>query len=103
MVEIQRIIKDTGTKPNRFVFTFTDGTVISVVDSEKLPYHKSRGARAVASVTIESFIETAQDIPLESIPGWVCDVESSTGTQTHSGRGVERVLSSYMAAIQQVV
>lgn len=100
MVSIARVLKDVGTTPNRFVFVFEDGVFVSVVDSMELPYYNEASERAVASVTIESFVEDG--VEQSTVPDWVGAVESSVGDGTHSG-GYERVPEQYLDAIRACV
>lgn len=102
MVSIEQVLKDVGTTPNRFVFVFDDGVFISVVDSEALPYYDGATERAVASVTIESFVENGVEQQLSSLPNWVGEIESSIGDGTHS-TGYEKVPEMYLDAIRAAV
>lgn len=100
MVTINRVLRDTGTTPERFVFIFEDETVVSVVDTEKLPYHTDPEARFEASLTKESFIESGEVVEANELPD-LCELASSVGESTHTGQA-ERVPDKYIRKIQDM-
>lgn len=104
MVEIERVVRDKGTTPERFAFFFDDGSVVSVVDVEKLPYHESN-ARFEASMTQESFILDGVEISSDEVPVEIADsLLSSVSESTHAGsENVETVPVKYLTTIQNSI
>lgn len=104
MVEIERVLRDEGTTPERFVFFFDDGAAVAVIDVEKLPYHEST-ARFEASMTQEAFIIDGVEVSFEDVPTELADnFLSSVSESTHAGsENVETVPTKYLTTIQNSI
>lgn len=104
MVSVERILRDTGSTPERYVFIFDDECVVAVVDVEKLPYHESN-ARFEAAVTRESFILDGEEISVEELPEALgSSVLSSSSESTHAGdENVDTVPVKYLTTIQNLI